>query len=74
MTLLLANYANDLAFAEDANLPRRVYAWRAVHTSKGTALIVLNIAAVRASILQELHDSNYAGHVGIHTIYSVRCA
>ncbi len=41
---------------------------------KGTALVVLNIAAVRAGVLQELHDSNCAGHVGIHTTYNVKCA
>ena len=40
---------------------------------KGPALAVPNIAAVRAGILQELHDSNYAGHVGIHrTLFNVK--
>lgn len=34
---------------------------------KGAALAVPNIAAVRAGILQELHDSYHAGHVGINT-------
>ena len=32
-----------------------------------------DVADIRAAILQELHDSNYAGHVGIHrTIHNVK--
>jgi len=70
---ILAGYANDPWFAEEANITKEGLRLESGAYFKGTALVVPNIAAVRAVILQELHDSNYAGHVGIHrTIYNVK--
>jgi hypothetical protein len=70
---ILAGYANDPWFAEEANIAKEGLRLESGAYFKGTALVVPNIAAVRAGILQELHDSNYAGHVGIHrTIYNVK--
>ena len=40
---------------------------------KGDALVVPDIPELKRSILHELHDANYAGHVGSHrTIHSVQ--
>ena len=58
---ILAGYANDPCFAEEVNSAKED-----LRRENGAYFI----AAARAGILQELHDSNYAGHVGIHrTMY-----
>ena len=70
---ILAGYANDPWFAEEANIAKKDLRFKSGAYFKGAALAVPNIAAVRAGILQELHDSNYAGHVGIHrTLFNVK--
>ncbi len=70
---ILAGYANDPWFAEEANIAKEDLRFDSGAYYKGPALAVPNIAAVRAGILQELHDSNYAGHVGIHrTLFNVK--
>ena len=33
---------------------------------KGDALVIPNVPELTKSILKELHDSNYCGHVGYH--------
>ncbi len=70
---ILAGYANDPWFAEKANIAKEDLRFDSGAYYKGPALAVPNIAAVRAGILQELHDSNYAGHVGIYrTLFNVK--
>ena len=70
---ILAGYTNDPWFAEEANIAKEDLRFESGVYFKGAALAVPNIAAVRAGILQELHDSNYAGHVGIHrTLFNVK--
>jgi len=70
---ILAGYANDPWFADEANIIREGLRLEYGEYFRGAALVVPNIAAIRAGILQELHDSNYAGHVGIHrTIHNVK--
>ena len=65
---ILAGYANDPWFAEEANIAKEDLRFENGTSSKDAAF-----AAVRAGILQELHDSNYAGHVGIHrTVLNVK--
>jgi len=40
---------------------------------KGDALVIPDVPELKKSILKELHDSNYSGHVGIHgTQHNVR--
>ena len=41
---------------------------------KGDALVVPDFPELKRTILHELHDANYAGHVGSHrTLHSVQC-
>ena len=70
---ILAGYANDPWFAEEANIAKEDLRCESGAYFKGAALAVPNITDVRAGILQELHDSKYAGHVGIHrTLFNVK--
>ena len=70
---ILAGYANDAWFADSANIARAELRMERGAYWKGNALAVPNVPAIRARVLQELHDANYAGHVGVHrTVHNVK--
>ena len=46
-------------FSEEANIAKEILRLESGAYFKGSALVVPDIAAVRARILQELHDPNY---------------
>ena len=70
---ILAGYATDAWFADASNVTRAGLRLEKGAYWKGIALVVPDLPAVKAEVLQELHDSNYAGHVGIHrTIHNVK--
>ena len=70
---ILAGYADDAWFADDANIAKEGLHLQHGTYWKGNAIAVPDVASAKAAILRELHDSNYAGHVGIHrTVYNVK--
>ena len=70
---ILAGYANDAWFADDANIAKEGLHLQHGAYWKGNAIAVPDVASAKAAILKELHGSNYAGHVGIHrTVYNVK--
>ena len=70
---ILAGYASDAWFAETVNFIKEALRMDKGAYWKGFALVVPYIPAVKADILQELHDSSYAGHVEVHrTVHNVK--
>ena len=62
----MAGYAIDSWAAYEANIVKEGLLLENGAYLKGFALVVPDIADVKGAILQELHDSDYTGYVGIH--------
>ena len=61
---IIQGYTTDPWFA-DTNHTAELESWQGLYY-KGDALVVPDIPDLKARILKELHDANYAGHCGYH--------
>ena len=56
---ILAGYANDAWFADDANIAKEGLHLQHGAYWKGNAIAMPDVASTKAAILKELHGSNY---------------
>ena len=63
--------ATDPWCAEEASIVKEVQHLGLGACFKCVAVVVPDIADVKAAILHKLHKSHYAGHVGIHRPYTM---
>ena len=66
LSQIYRGYETDLRFASASNTAN-LDVYQGLYY-KGDALVVPDIPGLKRTILHELHDANYAGHVGSHRI------